>query len=380
MIINNSLKLIIFLQFVINTFFVTASEGLLFKTNGIKTIYEMLPLNIRTALSEIETEHSSFYLIDAGKVIESKNIIFRFNQYNELSHIGLHLFENEVMNTNTQLVFDYLERVLLTYCLAYSNTAAIQKMRSDNVTMIINNETLEGVPSRPIRSFFTFGTDTPFNLNREDDFFKARWSINLMNHAEFKFPNDFIAISGMDKSELEYELAREFQNIKKGQHVVVDLPKSDLQHYNQDIFVLKGKIYKDVVEINSNYYLFSNETTSPVFDENNFYESASNMFLNLIPTNIKLQICHKLYGDELGSYLVNINDFFSHFEYDYTLYFGWQNKDGYDLSASIFIYNSFFDYSHLLMVKFNKEDIFNEQRILQADLFSFTPHNNLKKN
>lgn len=349
-----------------------------FASGGIKDVYDMLPADIRKQYIELETEPSGAYFIDAGVTVEKMNVVFRINQHNELSHIGLNLFGAATMNTNNQVVHDYLERVLLICVLAENNADALNRMMVEDVTMLVNNKPVDQTIKIPLSSYFSFDPETPFNLKSERGRFHARWSTNPMNHFELIFPNNFMSISGMDKYELEHHLIREFQNLPKGRTLIIELPKSDLKPYDEPVFVFKGSIYKEVEEINSDFFLFYNEKAEPVFQEKYPHESASNLFLNLVPSDIRLQINHKLYGDEHQSYLVNINDFLSYFSFDHSLFFGWQNQEKNDLTASIFIYNDFFEYSHLLIVNFQEEDIFNDQRILHATFYTYTPQNNLK--
>ncbi len=361
-----------------NGVYASASEHA-FSFSGLRAIYDLLPTKMQTALSETDLEPSGVYYFDAGSLIEGKRVVFRINHYNEVSHIGLQLFTDMVKNSNEQVVFDYLERKLLIYSLAKSSSDILNLMDQEKLVMYVNNNAVNDDLKRSINTHFSFNSDIPFALYKTKDSFSAKWSVNPLTHIEFRFPNNFMTISGMDKYEIEQHLMRELQNLPEGQAMVIDLPKSDMTPYKDEIFVLRGGTYKNVDEISADYFLFFSDQVKPVYDERFVLESASNLLLNIIPTNIRLNINHQLYGDEQHNYLVNINDFLSYFRDDYSLYFGWQNKELSNLKASVFIYNNYFDYSHMLIISFQDADIFVDQRILQTEFYSYTPHNNLKQ-
>lgn len=361
-----------------NGVYASASEHA-FSFSGLRAIYDLLPTKMQTALSETDLEPSGVYYFDAGSLIEGKRVVFRINHYNEVSHIGLQLFTDMVKNTNEQVVFDYLERKLLIFSLAKSSSDILNLMDQEKLVMYVNNNAVNDDLKRSINTHFSFNSDIPFALYKTKDSFSAKWSVNPLTHIEFRFPNNFMTISGMDKYEIEQHLMRELQNLPEGQAMVIDLPKSDMTPYKDEIFVLRGGTYKNVDEISADYFLFFSDQVKPVYDERFVLESASNLLLNIIPTNIRLNINHQLYGDEQHNYLVNINDFLSYFRDDYSLYFGWQNKELSNLKASVFIYNNYFDYSHMLIISFQDADIFVDQRILQTEFYSYTPHNNLKQ-
>lgn len=367
--------LLVFLTTVVNS---SASEPA-FTFAGLRAVYELLPTKMQTQFNEKDIVPSGVYFLDAGSLIKDKQIVFRINQYKEVSHIGLQLFSGLTTNTNEQVVFDYLERKLLFILLSNSSSDILNLMDQENLAFYVNNRVVNDDLKRSIQTHFSSISNASFTLYNTQDSFSAKWSIGPLNYIEFRFPNNFITISGMDKYELEQHLMSELQNLPEGRAMVIDLPKSDLTPYKDEMFVLRGGTYKNVDDISADYFLLFSNQVKPVYDDRFILESASNLFLNIVPSNIRLNINHKQYGDKHQSCLVNINDFLSFFRDDYSLYFGWQNKDLNNLKASVFIYNSYFDYSHTLIISFQHADIFVDQRVLQTEFYSYTPHNNLKQ-
>jgi hypothetical protein len=372
-----SISLVIFLICALFAWSMKLYQQPTFNSQAIKEIYEILPESIRIQLYDYESNTAELFYIDTSMICDNSKVIARFNQYNELEHLGLHVFNITHEDRHLAHVFDYIERLRLIACLSIDNPNLRNKLYQERVEMKINGITIDN-PKDLMHSITSVNANTPFSLYNDINDFIATWSIDYFNHIEFKFPNNYINISGKDKYELENDFVRDLINLPMGRPYPTKNSSTCFDIYSDDLLICRGNDYKGISDITSDSYFYRTDT-SVVFDRNNFLESASNLFLNILTTQIRMQLTHKLYGDREKGHLVNINDFFSYFENGHKLFFGWQNKENDIYLASIFIYNNLFDYSHLLTVSFSKDDIFNENRILQATFYAFTPHGNLKK-
>ena len=117
---------------------------------------------------------------------------------------------------------------------------------------------------------------------------------------------------------------------------------------------------------------------NPVFNQKYFKESTANIFQNLIRTNQKIIITHKLYGNREEQFTLNLNGFLNFFSADYHTYFGWQRGDSSeDLVASMFVKNQIFNFMHLLIIKTNSNLILNKNSTIEGTLYTFIPQNHI---
>jgi len=352
-----------------------------FNSRFMMDLFEKLPEEIRVQIKEQRNTSPGTFLIDADMICDNSIIIFRLNQYSELVHLGIHVTSELPEKKQYSTVINYIERLLLTCCLLNNHEAIFLHLQLEKVEIIINGEPLADLLQHDsFCSAITYAKNAPVSIERSPEGFHAIFSPDHFNHVSIKFPADIFTISGMDKYELENMLVRDMISLPKGQTVHVNNSSAPLYRYSNRVSMRQGLVYSGIAGISSNQFFYRNRVSSPVFDKANFYESASNLFLNIIPSGINLQINHKLYGGRTEKYIVNINDFLSSFGDAYTIYFGWQSRDMENLIASVFIFNNVFNYSHLLTVGFKSEDIFNEGGIIEATFYSYTPHGNLGTN
>ncbi len=352
-----------------------------FNSRLMMDLYMKLPEEIRVKVKEQHNTSPGTFLIDGKRICENSKIIFSLNEYNELVHIGLHV-KNELPEKKHYLtVINYIERLLLTCCLLNNHEAILFHLQLEKVEITINGEPLaDFLANNSFCDAIELAKNALVSIERSLNGFHAIYSPDLFNHVIITFPADIFTITGMDKYEIENMFVRDMGSLPEGQTVHVDNSSAPLYRFSNRVSMEEGFAYFGIAGISSNQFFYRNRASSPVFDRGNFYESASNLFLNLIPSRISLQINHKLYGNRTENYTVNVNDFLSYFGDDYTIFFGWQNRNIENLIASVFIYNNVFNYSHMLTMSFKREDIFNEEGIIEATFYSFTPHGNLRTN
>lgn len=352
-----------------------------FNSQAIMRLFEKLPETVRNKLSVHEHRISETVIIDASMICDNTNIIARYNDHSELIHLGLHIINESSENNYSLRIKNYIERLLLTCCLIDNTDAILFHLQNENAQIIINEKPLaDFIIHNAFCSVISFDTNTPVSIEKSPDGFIVTFSPDHFNHISIKTSGDIFTITGMDKYELENALVRDMLNLPKGQTVHVNNSSTSLYRHNNRVSMRHGLVYYGIAGISSNQFFYRNRTSVPVFDRTYLYESVSNLFLNIIESTINLQITHRLYGNRQANYLVNINDFLSNFGESYTIYFGWQNRESDNLTASVFIYNNIFNYSHMLIVGFNSEDIFKDHATIQATFYTYTPHGNIRTN
>jgi hypothetical protein len=352
-----------------------------FNSQVIMRLFEKLPDSLRIQLSAAQLKAPATLIVNGDMICENTKVNAKYNDHGEMLHLGLHLMSTNYENKSILIVKEYLERLFLTCCLLNNHDAILFHLQYEKVEITINGEPLADLLQHDsFCSAIELVKNAPVSIERSSNGFHAIFSPDLFNHVSIKFPADIFTISGMDKFELENLLVRDMISLPKGQTFGANNTSVLLDRYSHRLSISQGLIYFGIASISSNQFFYRNKTSVPVFDRAYLYESVSNLFLNIIPSRINLQINHRLYGNRIENYTVNINDFLSYFDEAYTIYFGWQSRDTENLIASVFIYNNVFNYSHLLTVKFVSEDVFNEEGVIEATLYSFTPHGNIKPN
>jgi len=300
----------------------------------------------------------------------------RINKFGELDHLGLKVFHLEHSQSNHVLVLDYIERELLAYILLNQNDRIIERMNHNDVELLLNGAEINN--KNKITSYFTFDEEMPFMLNNDSQKFSAVWKLDNTNVLTMEFPVDYFNITGKRKDELENEIVRDLKSANHGMKANYSSNK-EFNRNTDDIYKVKGTTYSDSPGISSDYFLYTCDSMTPVFDTTHYRESLNNLLLNFIPTNHQLQIKHKLYGNKEELYELDLNDFFDYFSSDSQFFFGWQTDDKEELNASIFIYNVPFAFVHLLIIDANIEELYRTDGVIKGTLYTFIRKDNLKK-
>ena len=368
------LKLIVLLVVLIFDTSIGISAELKFNSSRIKQVYEMIPEAYR---KEIELKGLSnvagSHLLNVTLFGEKRMLICRYNQYNELDHLGLYLIDEGRNVMNIREVFDYVERAFLVSVLTQEKYLLNQAVNENNIEVLFNGSSL---PKQNIMSFnpkISIDQNTPLNIKQDSKFFAFHWLLDKPNTLSIRIPNNYSLITEKTKDELEKDLLREMK-FSKGVEISKARPsRNQLKLKTQDIYLYQGEIYSTTPELSSSKYFYVNDSIYPVFSNRYYKESIRNLFLNLIPTSLKLNLTQKLYGGIDEKFRLNLNTFFGNFSSDYNLYFGWQNDDKDNMKASVFISSKVYNYNHLLVVTTNAETIFKNHGEVDGLFFAYIP-------
>jgi hypothetical protein len=352
------------------------NNTLSFSSNNLHDLYKLLPESTKNKLESKALSPSNTYFIEDINVSNRYGLVMKSNNYNELSHIGLNIFSSELIESNYCKVIEYIERELLTYLLLQTDAEIKQRMNNNNIELRLNGNLLN--TKELIASYLVFDEYTHFNLNNDSKQFIAIWKLNSSNLITMKFTNNYIFIAGKQKDEIENEILRDLKYSNSGVEIHKQIRNLDDQVNCDRIYLNSGITYNDSPNITSDSYFYSHDSITPVFDTLNHKESLNNLLLNLVPTHINFQIRHKLYGNSEENYTININDFFNHFSKDHDIFIGWGSNEKENLSASIFIYNVLFNYTHLLVVNTNMVNFSNYHGNINGTLYTFIRNDNLK--
>jgi hypothetical protein len=250
-------------------------------------------------------------------------------------------------------------------------------MNNTKVALYLNNVPYQKSHYSSILSIRPLVEGAPFILDANEENYKITWKLNSVESLSMQFPNNYLVISGKRKDEIEKEIARDLKNIPQRSVSNYMEIQQNLNNYFGRIDTLKGEHYEGSVEISSDTYYYA-DSRKPVFDTVHVKESISNLLLNVIPTNIDLDITHVLYGSMTDQYTININDFINYFTKEHTVYCKVNDSIKNHIQASIFVLNIPFSYAHLLTINTSFNDIVNHAN-MNGMLYTFIRKDNVKK-
>jgi hypothetical protein len=363
--------LIIFLGILVTSF--TTEAQFCFSSAKLHTVFELLPGEYK---KEIEAKGSSVvgtFFLDVNLLGIQRKLVYRFNNFHELDHLGLYLIDNKHDVASLREVFDYLERAFLVSALLNESHPLAQEIADKKIAVLYNGCSLKEQNCLTMMPKVSINKDTPLKISYDRNFFLIIWLLDSTNKFEVKIPNVYSLITEKTKDELEKELSQKLKSSIEGNFVLKIPSKSHLIPYFDNIYLFQGESYSNKPELSSNKFFIINDSIYPVFNSTSYKESIQNLFLNVLPSQLKLNLTQKLYGGSDEKIRINLNSFFNNFSSDFIIYFGWQSENKLSLKLSVFISNSVFNYIHLLVVTTNSNTIFKKNGEVEGVFFSYIP-------
>ncbi len=348
-----------------------------FVSENIKQVYSNLPQSIKEQVlsAEKQIRKASYHKLNfKGEHVE---IVVRYNNYNEIEHIGLFVFDENNGFSDMREVLDFTERLLLISALSGNENFISEEYIKDSIVVNLNGTKVKLRDKQAIIQHLGTNKTSEFNIRRNSEAFMLSWKLAYNKVFTIKIPNNYSVITGQTKDELEKNLLRK---IKSSKTISIDktLPvKSQLSLINGSIYKLLGQIYSTTPELTSTKYYQVTSEIVPVFEKAHYKESISNLFLNLINSSLRLKMVHKMYGGTDEKYVLKINNLYSNFANDFDICFGWQNDNRENLKASIFFSHKTYNYNHLLVINTSVNTVFKKDGEIDGIFMTFIPREKL---
>lgn len=364
-------------------FFLTSFStdgGLRFNSERLSNVFRLLKADYRQTIESKSSSKPGSFFFNAVVNGNKCKIVFRINKYKELDHLGIYLINDSIDVPEIREVYDYLEREFLVSALLGDKYPLESEAKSKKVEVLFNGGKLKN-DQKPFNfSKILIDHNTPMRIKYDAGFFSVEWSLLTANKFSVLIPNNYSVITEKTKDELENDLLRELRYPLPGKIVSARPDKKNLKSYNSDIYLLEGEASTLSSGFSSSKYFVIGDSIYPVFNRKYSRESASNFFLNMIPTLAILDMTQILYGGKRAKFKININSFYSNFTRDFVVYFGWHNTDRENIKASIVFCNTLYNYNHLLIVSGSTNAVFEKNGEITCLFYAYIPKENLNKN
>ena len=269
----------------------------------------------------------------------------------EVDHIGLQLFSDELRKAGHSPIFDFLERYFLLLKYPPVVKTASNMIRDDQFRFLTGTMT----------TIDQIRTTDNFAFNNDNYRYTATWSRGGNSLLSVSFPVEYELISGENKIEAEENL---LADIKK---TVIGESKDDSNRndsyidecFSSRLYYQKGKLVAS--------------SQHPV-------ETAANMMLS---TNAKgqysLSMTQISYGFQKKVFQVPLRQWISFCQNNgCQLYFGIEKIDSKgEVSAVVLAVNQTENYNHVLTVSIPADVINNRQGTIEARLYPYVPTHNV---
>lgn len=284
------------------------------------------------------------------------------------------LFSSDMKTAYPSVVYDFLERYLYEIdSLQQRKVAVEQRLKDDKVLFVTGN----AASARQITSemFFTV-------TKTEDKFYEVAWTDTLGNVIlDLAFPMQYELLLGMPKVDIEKSFNLTLAEPR--QYVPVFRKKEILLQQDSIIYITDPVSHYYVESLNNAcfYRMASPDSLSPIFDDNEKWHSAANLFQGCIDniSDYMLHIEQNLYGFTKKQYTVSLYQWLAYCQaMKLNVYFGVEEEREDGLKALLIAQSKDLGFNHMMSIIIPDNFVSNNRAVLKAVLNAYIPTQNVK--
>lgn len=298
-------------------------------------------------------------------------LIIRVNSWNEIEHIGLKLFAQEMKDDRFLPIYDFLERYLLELNLAQEMEEKLRLMR-----------------------YVTFQTGNPSDallIDETDKFsmtyqslrsYQVEWTQKGKTILSIQFDMDYQLLSGCNLIELEQNYRSNLLRYQ-ADSISAHPAESDFTMIQDsaDYHILKGTFFVNDAIRNDLYLKKENNEWKLISDIRKPYQSIANSLLSeKTEGDYKLSVTFDLYGYQEIKDTIQLSNWLSFGKKEgCTSYFGMKSKTESAYSGTLFMVNETCGFMHLLSVTFPTASLAEKEGFIEGRLFVYIPLHNVSE-
>lgn len=301
-------------------------------------------------------------------------LVVRINEWQEIEHIGLKIFNPQNIDMQQQVVFDFVGRYVLELQMIGDMEMAQNRMNNDNVRIEIGD----------LSDFFT--------LKETDDFYlsslgfkgyKMAWSRSNTVFLDLSFPMDYQLMSGCNAIELENNFIRDIERYANQGLPVNANVSNEITFISDSIegkyYVHEGGSFLSGAIRHDLYYEGDTMGWSLLCSGQKPYWSAYNIALSNVPVgDFCLDGLLDKFGYETEPFTISFYKWVAFCEKGGgILYFGIKTKNETCISGTVFVSYETKGFCHMMTVEIPLSAIENRGGDINGRMFVYVPMHNV---
>lgn len=296
-------------------------------------------------------------------------LTIRVNEWDEVEHIGLYLFDAAMVQDDQRLVCDFVERYLLELELASPADKAL-RLGIDKVNVV------EGSLDNVAR----LKNNDRFEISKLEMFkYHVAWYSESSCLLALLFDMDYQLLTGCNAIELENNYLRDVLRDRQTNDLVLEKPDAD---GGDEYAIVDGGSYLSPSIRGDRYYRFDSISEwIPVCSNNKPYWSAANTVL--FPVTIgdfDLKCTLDMYGYKDATFQIGMEQWVAQtLQEGCQLYFGVKSRTSKTIRGTLFCPNPSGGYCHMMSVEIPVEMFDKGKGVVVGRLYAYVPLHNIDK-
>lgn len=308
---------------------------------------------------------------------KSRPIIIETNSQGVITHIGIKLFDREMIAKHSSLLYPFVERYFLELLLMPNNQEIATKMKMERVKITSSIHPMLAVKEGIRKICVDFSSNLSFSILCRNNRYLFSCLDKNRELLEMSFPVRYELIGGYTKLEAESSFYPDLLMYKEAEYIPVNetelfANKDSLYSFNEDYYLTE-----DI--ISTSYYNKVKNHVVPVFASNRLAESVYNLFNTGYDWGVEAEVNQNMYGGKKQSYNVPLSKLIRFLnQQNCLIYTGIQKYDKSTISGSLMAVNMELGYQHLMMFSFPKDLIDHpKNHQVKIKMYSFIPIHNI---
>ncbi len=311
------------------------------------------------------------------KLSSSKPVYARRSPNGQIDHIGIRLFDRQMMEKQGSPIFLFVERYLLELMLADSDAAVQERLRMEHVKLS-SDLPMSGSYNKALRPLVdAFSDQLSLYLSQTGNRYILSCRNGQQTVLSLEFPTRYELIAGFTKLEAENSIYQEIIMHKPAPSAEVSA--SLLSEKNPGVYTANEDYYMMEDIVSTRYYEKTGDSYRPIFASNKLVESICNLFNSDIDYGAMAEVNQSLYGNKNHTYKLPLRQLTSFLQAQKcTLYTTIQRIEKDKIYGAVMAINQELGYQHLLTFTLEKAiipQIKNQQ--ISIKMFSYVPIHNL---
>ena len=298
-------------------------------------------------------------------------------QFGTTNHIGIKLFDRELINKHPSPLYYFVERYFLELLLSQNNNDIQTRLKQERVKL-----SSEYYPKAPllegIRQIVDgFSTEHSIIINCSNHRYSMIATDGKKEVFSFEFPVRNELITGETKLEAENSLYPKLMLHRTNSNTGPD--EVDLSIYKDSLFVYNDEYYMTENIIASSYYKKDEDKYIPVFDKNLLSESVYNLFNASYKENVQIEVTQKMYGNKTNTFTISLPIMMDFLRTQHCqIYSGIRKMDKENIEGVILAVNAELGYQHMMMFTMKSGFLpLQEELTINASMYSYIPIHNV---
>lgn len=335
---------------------------------------------ILSQLSVYSLEFTTAGEYSLESVCPGKTIVVTKDRFGVIDHIGVKLFDRQVMRENPSPVYLFVERYLLWVLLTKDNNAIRDRLNEEKVRFKFESSEGGDICRNLKLCLALIRPEQSMIITTDNSKYSVSWVKDRSNVLSVSFPIQYELIWGINKKEAEGQFYDELQNFKPDNSKSSTLIPASMIMINDSCYRSDGDFYGLEQITSYQYYRKKPDGTYVlIFDKFNPAESATNLFTAKVTQSVRTDITQRLYGGRKEVYSVSL----AHLK-DYCnsngceVYVGVEKQEANHIFGSVMMVNRSLGYNHILYFDVDLRTFSYPDRFpVKIQLYSYVPMHNV---